>query len=230
MVDTCKASLDLILKKGGVFFDPTTTEIRGQKVWLTACRDARFLRSPKVLQTLVDAGCNPKETDTFGWNGLFYCVLCARNPASSKEMEALLCLLRMPIDWEARNNEDLTVSDYLSGPFDDDAVGSYPSDLWRCARIRAGLANDDDSWTPRYTARYTPWHFRALLHLDRWNYFDNLSELLEGKYPLTDEEILCKQYWEDANSDGDDNEDVDGSSDEDSDEDIDEDTFEGIYS
>lgn len=133
-----------------------------------------------MLQKLVDAGCDPKETDIDGWNGLFHCVLGAHDPESSKEMEALICLLRMPIDRDARDSQGLTISDYVSDYFDDDAVGSYQNDLWRCARIRAGLANDDGPWIARYTARYTPWHFRALLCLDRWECHDNLSELLEG--------------------------------------------------
>lgn len=224
IVDTWKAFLDLILRKGDIFFDPTTTKVNGRKVWLEACRTAWCLNSPKVLQNLVDADCDPKETNTLGWNGLFYCVLCAHDPASSKEMEALVCLLRMPIDREARDSEGLTISDHLSDSYGFDCdVGSYRRDLWRCARVRAGLANDGDSWTPRYSTRYTPWHFRALRYLDRWEIHDKLSELLKGGYPLTEEDV---QNWADANSDGDDDDDADGFSDED----IDESTFEGVCS
>jgi hypothetical protein len=188
-------TLEMMFKYSKHFIDLRSLRMDGHSIWLLACSRCKWLRTVKILETLLKAGCDSRETDSDGWNCLFHCVLGPHEPRTSKELEALVFLLSVFPNIYAKDNEGFTIFDHVNDVGADE-YGSYARDLWYCGLDRAGLITPATSGCQendaRYTLHYTPHHHRALRYLDTWlidicgSVFDTTQ--LDATHPWTDYE------------------------------------------
>ncbi|KAM0717426.1 hypothetical protein Q7P37_007278 [Cladosporium fusiforme] len=190
------SELDLFCAEGSAFFDLRAFREEGQSPWLYACNQDS---SVTLLQKLQAEGCSAKETDEEGWNCLFHCVLSARGPSSSSDLERLRFLLSVFGDVDATDMDGRTIFDHVDSMADDFFRG-YRRDLWYYALFREGIISNEriaqHTRTAAYVARvdfiYTPEHYHALKHLDSWdwsNFRSQMDRLLE-EIPLSEEDSL----------------------------------------
>jgi hypothetical protein len=195
---TTKACVDLILNEGRHFIVWQDLRVKDTSFWLWACQDG----SPLMLRKLLNAGCDPTETDSNGHNGLFAHILQSRSytwtAQTSLNFEVVKLLLEHGVDPDARDSTGRTVTDHL----DNDATnihGSYRQDLWYCVRKRLGfkVQSEPSLQSRRWRFRYTPEHYRALLYLESWDLqnFESQMELLEMRHPLNEDEISARENW-----------------------------------
>jgi hypothetical protein len=182
----------MILREGSAFIDLCRVQEGDTSIWRYACQDAWGIPTPKVLQLLIEAGANAAEVDEDGNNCLFNCVLMARHPADSTELEALRFLLTVFDDIHARDSngysifDSVMVQDWTSLP----STGSYQQDLWYCAIYRSGLSSRVEvpppPSRPVFGARYELEDYLSLLYLDNWNI--DWTHQLVRQYPLTQQQ------------------------------------------
>jgi hypothetical protein len=168
------------LMLNGVYADLKTTDpSSGLSIWLQACIVARL----SIIETMTRAGCDIHETYTpspdqankqgyvSGWNCLFFVVLHASWPRSSAELEVLRFLIRAGVDPHQQDAAGNTISDYVDDDVDS-KLGTYRRELWYSALEREHVHVDRSAgqwpWTPVYTWKYRPLHYRALCHLETW--------------------------------------------------------------
>lgn len=184
----------MLFKYGRSFIDLSSLRIDGLSIWLRSCNDAMFLKTPRVLEYLIKAGCDIEEVDNNGWNCLFHCVLNAHGPNTSKSFEALLYLLSVFPKIDAQDRYKKSISDRVSRA--DDEHGSYQRDLWYHGLERSGICTHGSLHSrlsaSRYTLDYTPQHHRAMRYLDTWTfseYFGNTDTTeIDAMYPMTEYE------------------------------------------
>lgn len=183
---TEKGAIEILLDQGRVYLDTKSARGHGMSTWLQACQFSSTLENPATtLKHLLDVGFDLLETDSDGWNCLFFCVLEAENPDSSKELEALLFLLHRFPDICARDKAGKTIFDHLDQVFDKyrDSSRDYQRNLWYCgldrmisihghealSRCRHWNRNPHFGGSSTRTVFYTPVHSHALRYLDHWN-------------------------------------------------------------
>jgi hypothetical protein len=182
----------------------------GPTLWLYAFLQ-NLLPSPKVVQLLLDAGCDINETVMNhpdipnGWNCLFLQSLQAWHPEFSHEFQTLRLLLRQGISIFARDTSGKTIFDHVNAPATSTSKFSrYSRDLWYCALRREGVDLGQGIEVPSgvtgYGRSYTPEHYRALCYLDTWSEKTLSRQLYDTlkTYPWTEEETLelfrvCKE-------------------------------------
>lgn len=144
------------------------------------CSNVPFVDCPEILRLLVEAGWTVAEVDARGWNCLFSCVSVSCAPRSSKEFEALQYLLTLFGDIFARDETGMDIFDlvYHSTHCHISRNGSYQEHLWYCAFYRSGLALTCHIPTPPmppvFSSGYNIQHYRALLYLDTWDFWDGV--------------------------------------------------------
>jgi hypothetical protein len=175
-----KEFFDLLLREGSTFIDLRNLQENGRSLWLQSCRRECSQHTPAILQALITAGVNVEETDGNGWNCLFQRVLGSVSPEHSYDLGALRFLLTVFDDVFARDTQGMSIFEIVNderellvrSDGDDDSCGSYRQDLWYCALYRSKLQVRFDlpppSRKPRFTLRYTPQHYRALVDLTYW--------------------------------------------------------------
>ena len=135
-----------------------------------------MLASPGILRLLVEAGSTVEEVDDHGWNCLFQWVSGSRTPWFSEDFEALQYLLTVFGDIFARDTTGMDIFDLVYDFTHRQENGSYREDLWYCALYRSGLALTFNLPTPPmppvFSSRYNIQHYRALLYLDTWHFWD----------------------------------------------------------
>lgn len=193
----------------GVYADLKTVDpLNGLSIWLHACKYAR----PTILQMLLSAGCDIAETYVYspnyvdagdhlsGWSCLYFLVFNACSPRSSRDMEALQLLLDAGADPDSRN-KGCTIFDCVDYMRCTESLGSYRRDLWYSALQRAHINIDRPADTrrkpPVYGWGYTPFHYRALCHLDSWemeNIEARVAPLLDD-FPWSQEERQAISFY-----------------------------------
>lgn len=158
-----------------------------------------------TLKHLLDMGFDLLETDSEGWNCLFFCVLEAQNPNSSKELEALLFLLHRFADICARDRLGKTIFDHLDESIDDHREGilQYRRDLWYRGIERMNLLHGCNAlsrcrhWDPHFGELFTPLHSHALRYLDHWDYLDYWPQVkaVLKKHPWSEHEKKEMIRW-----------------------------------
>ncbi|KAM0723657.1 hypothetical protein Q7P37_000645 [Cladosporium fusiforme] len=213
--DVFQGAFEMMLEKGKMYIATDSAVPNGDSLWLHACARMSDASAPvKTMQSLLSEWVNTAETDSDGWNCLFFCVHRASDPSVSCELEILQLLLDRFDDIHARDKSGVTLFDYVNDEMTYSMRGSYRRDLWFCALERTGMLRGDEkrkigSGKPRFTEDYTPLHSHALRFLDRWDESDvwpQVKSTLEH-HPWSDEETAemikycpgpVKQYnyWE----------------------------------
>lgn len=187
----------MLLDIGKMYIDAESTRSDGRTLWLEACEMSHLMFEPvKTLEQLLSMDFIVEETcDPESWNCLFVCVLNAKQPRQSNELEALRFLLTRFTDINAKDASGRTISDHVVDA-DDSMEGAYQRDLWFCAMERTGMLCKLEniqvlrSQKPRFNHRYTPLHLHALGYLDDWNdesLWPQVKAILQ-KHPWSEEE------------------------------------------
>lgn len=194
-----KDCLALLVEEGGHFIVWQDLQMENTSFWIWACR----VGTPLVLGKLLDAGCNVKQTDVRGRNGL-YAHIFESPPESwtietSHHFEVVKFLLERGVNPDEKDLSGCTVTDYLHSEKMNRWSGRYRRDLWDCALSRSGL-EVHHKLPPGYRQWglcYGPKHYRALLYLESWDTgnFELQLEQLEQDHPSSEEEIVAMQKW-----------------------------------
>jgi hypothetical protein len=147
-----------------------------------------------TIAALLDRGfgADLATTDMYGWNTFFHFVLRTESPDYGEELNAARILLPVVGNILAKDRDGHTLFDRLKSnrpalPWKHEAAvlelsmdsrsfrryGSYQQDLLYCALLRSGRYSLRDlpplPAGPRFTRKYTPQHYRALLYLQTWD-------------------------------------------------------------
>jgi hypothetical protein len=166
-----------------------------------------------TIAALLDRGfgADLAATDMYGWNTFFHFVLRTRSPCSGAELQAARILLPVMGNILAEDRDGHTLFDHVKRnrpalPQEHEAAvlelsmdvrslkryGSYQQDLLYCALLRSGLYSLRDlpplPAGPRFTRKYTPQHYRALLYLQTW---DKEADPTVLTHPLLSRGPLC---------------------------------------
>lgn len=214
IADVVKELIDLLLR--GAYDDLGSMRTkRGISVWMEILQlaiERRIILRPKLLCSLMNAGCDVAEVCAFpqgeagsndvnGVTGLCHFALHAEDPWMSNDLDVVSFLLNASEEPFGKAADGWTI--FLHAD-DDDSIennsGSYWRDLLFSAMARVNI--DVKKHTKRapkmpvYTRTYTIWHHRCLCYLDTWNDFhldDRLLRWLEKQpWPGDDSEAMYK--------------------------------------
>jgi hypothetical protein len=172
----------------------------------------------KAVKAMIDRGFGADfaTTDTNGWNALFYFVLAADHPNIGEELELTRMLLPVSDDIFTQDCDGLSLFDRVqlkrpgrswkkANEFDETydtsrkRHGSYQQDLLYCAILRSGLdfLRELPSLPagPKFTRKYTPQHYRAMLYLNSW---DGDADPTTFTHSLLGQDSLCDEDRERA--------------------------------
>jgi hypothetical protein len=188
--------------------------------FLTSWQNVSASTTVSTITALLDRGFGADfaTTGVCGWNALFYLVLNAGAPDSGGNLEAVRILLPVVGNVLAEGFDGLNLFDRVKGntlalqwkheaevtKLSMDSIsarryGSYQQDLLYCALLRSGLYSLHDlpppPAGPRFTRKYKPQHYRALLYLQSW---DEKAGPTVLKHPLLNHDLLLDEERERA--------------------------------